>query len=112
MLPMYSFLLSCMGKLSVVVSFLKLRFVMFLFRPLLRGEEQIFKWVFFVQSILADRCIHRGELRLVSLESLYNVEYGIKKMFLIFVFTGRYRGLNCRENRVNSIDFIHFLRNF
>ena len=32
---------------------------------------------FFVQSILADRYIHRSELRLVSLESLFSVEYGI-----------------------------------
>ena len=41
---------------------------------------------FFVQSILADRYIHRRELRLVSLESLSSVEYGIKKILLIFVF--------------------------
>ena len=61
---------------------------------------------FFVQS-LADRYIHRRELRLVSLESLSNVEYGIKKIFLFSFLTGRYRGLNFRENRVNSVDFIH-----
>ena len=41
---------------------------------------------FFVQSILADRYIHRRELRMVSLESLASVEYGIKKIFLIFGF--------------------------
>ena len=41
---------------------------------------------FFVQSILADRYIHRRELRLVSLESSSSVEYEIKKIFLIFVF--------------------------
>ena len=41
---------------------------------------------FFVQSILADRYIHRRELRLVALESLSGVEYGIKNIFLIFVF--------------------------
>ena len=36
---------------------------------------------FFVQSILADRYIHRRGLRLVSLESLSSVEYGIKIIF-------------------------------
>ena len=42
---------------------------------------------FFVQSILADRyIIHRTELRLVSLVNSSSVEYGIKKIFLIFVF--------------------------
>ena len=40
---------------------------------------------FFVQSILADRYIHRRELRLVSSESFFGVKYGIKKIFLIFV---------------------------
>ena len=41
---------------------------------------------FFVQWIFADRYIHRRELRVVSLESSSSVEYGIKKIFLIFVF--------------------------
>ena len=41
---------------------------------------------FLVHTILADRYIHRRELRQVSLESLSSVEYGIKKSFLIFVF--------------------------
>ena len=54
--------------------------------PLEGGRNYILKWVFFVQSILADRYIHRRELRLVSLESLSSVEHGIKKIFLIFVF--------------------------
>ena len=48
------------------------------------GRNYILKWIFFVQSILAGRYIHRRELRLVSLESLSSVEYGIKKIFLIF----------------------------
>ena len=48
--------------------------------------EDLSCYIFFVQSILADRYIHRRELRLVSLESLSSVEYGIKKTFLIFVF--------------------------
>ena len=71
------------------------------------GRNYILKWVFFVQSTLADRYIHRRELRLVSVESLSSVEYGIKKIFLFSFLTGRYRGLNFRENRVNSVDFIH-----
>ena len=56
----------------------------FLFRPLLRRELYILKWVFFVQTIMADRYIHRTELRLVSLESLSKVEHGIF-FFSIFV---------------------------
>ena len=50
------------------------------------GEELYTHEFFFVQSILVDRYIHRRELRLVSLESLSSVEYGIKKIFLISVF--------------------------
>ena len=76
------------------------------------GRNYIFKWVFFVQSILADRYIHRRELRLVSLESLSSVENGTKKIFLFLFLTGRYRGLNFRENRVNSVDFIHIFSEF
>ena len=58
---------------------------MLVFRPLLRGKELYTQTVFF-QSILADRYIHRRELRLVSFENLSSVEYGIEKIFLIFVF--------------------------
>ena len=76
------------------------------------GRNYILKQVFFVQSILADRYIHRRELRLASLESLSSVEYRIKKIFWFSSLTGRYRGLNFRENRVNSVDFIHIFRNF
>ena len=47
------------------------------------GRNYILKRFFFVQSILADRYIHRRELRQVSLESLSRVEYGIKKIFNI-----------------------------
>ena len=56
--------------------------------PLEGGEELYTQlgFFFFVQSILADRYIHRREMRLVSLESLSSVECGIKKIFLIFVF--------------------------
>ena len=66
----------------------------------------------FVQSILADRYIHHRELRLVSLKSFSSVEYGIKKIFWFSFLTGRYRGLNFRENRVNSVDFIHLFSEF
>ena len=54
--------------------------------PLEGGGTIYSNGFFFVQSILADRYIHRREMRLVSLESLSSVEYGIKKVFLIFVF--------------------------
>ena len=47
----------------------------------LEGEGTIHSNGFFVQSILADRYIHRRELRLVSLESLSSVEYGIETFF-------------------------------
>ena len=86
----------------------------FLFRPLLRGGGGTIysNGFFFVQSILADRYIHCRKLRLVSLESLSSVEYGIKKIFLFSFLTRRYRDLNFRENRVNSVDFIHLFSEF
>ena len=40
---------------------------------------------FFVQSILADRYIHRREMLLVSLKISFSVEFEIKKIFLNFV---------------------------
>ena len=54
---------------------------------------------FSFQSILADRYIHRRELRLVSIVSLSSAEYVIKKIFLIFVFY--------REISRFKLDFIH-----
>ena len=70
------------------------------------GGNCILKWVFFVQSIFADQYVHRRELRLVSLESSSNVEHGIEKIFLIFVF---YRELSRFKllKKVNSRCFIH-----
>ena len=50
------------------------------------GGGTIYSNGFFFQTILADRYIHRRELRLVSLETSSSVEYGIKKIFSIFVF--------------------------
>ena len=81
---------------------------------LLRGEELYAQTgFFFVQSILVGRYIHRRELRLVSLESLSSVEYGIKKYLISFrFFTRSYWGLNFWENRVNSVDFIHIFRSY
>ena len=46
----------------------------------------ILKWNFFVRTILADRFIHRTEMRVVSLKSLSSVEFKTKKIFLNFVF--------------------------
>ena len=54
--------------------------------PLEGGGTIYSNGFFFVQSIFADRYIHRRELRLVSLESSSSVEYGIEKIFSIFVF--------------------------
>ena len=54
--------------------------------PLEGGGTIYSNGFFFVQPILADRYIHRRELRLISLESLSSVEIGIKKLFSIFVF--------------------------
>ena len=50
------------------------------------GRNYILKWVFFVQSILADRYIHRREMWVVSLKSWSSIEFKIKKIFLIFFF--------------------------
>ena len=61
---------------------------------------------------MADRYIHRRELKLVSLESLSSVEYEIKKIFLIFVFDREISRFNFRESRVNSVDFIHLFSEF
>ena len=61
---------------------------MSLFVLSLEGGDYILKWVFFVQTIFADRYIHRRELRLVSLESSSSVKYEIKKILFIFVFYG------------------------
>ena len=73
----------------------------------LEGEGTIYSnGFFFVQSILADRYIHRRELRLVSLESLSRVEYGIKKIFLIFIFNRELSRFKFRENSVNSVEIL------
>ena len=59
-----------------------------MFRPPLYwgGRNCILNWVFFVQSILADRYVHRRELWAVSLKSPSSIKYGIEKIFSIFVF--------------------------
>ena len=50
------------------------------------GGGTIYSNGFFVQTILADRYINRRELRLVLLQSLSSVEYGITKNFVYFRF--------------------------
>ena len=58
------------------------------------GREELYTQLrFFVQSILADRYIHRRELRVVSIKSPSSVEYGIRKKIQFSSFTGSYRGL-------------------
>ena len=62
---------------------------------LTRGELYS-QLVSFVQSILADPNIRRRELRLI-IKKPCSVEYGIKKIFLTFIFYGelsrlKYRG--------------------
>ena len=81
-------ILQCLGGLFVLEISKTLLYckAISLFRPLLRSGGTIYSnGFFFVQTILADRYIHRGELRLVSLERVSSVEYGIKKI-LNFVF--------------------------
>ena len=60
--------------------------LLFVPTPLEGGGTIYSNGFFFVQSILADRYIHRREFRLVSLESLSSVEYGIKNYIFIFDF--------------------------
>ena len=91
--------------------------IIFCSDPSWGGRNYILKWGFFVQSIFADRYIHRRELRLVSLESSSNVEYGIKKIFLIFVFYRelsrfKLRGLKYSEFTLFYSHFPKFLPNF
>ena len=50
------------------------------------GRGTIYSNGFFVQTILADRYIHRRELWVVALESPSSGEYEIEKSFFILVF--------------------------
>ena len=75
------------------------------FRPFLRGEELYTQMVFFVQTILADRYIHRREMWVASLKSWSSVEFKIKKMFLIFVF---FEELSSIEVLCEQGIFVHF----
>ena len=63
---------------------------------------------FFVQSILADRYIHRRELRLVSLESLSCVEYGIKKIKFIKIFQNNVVDFKFKDQNILSAISIEF----
>ena len=57
-----------------------------LFRPHLWGEKLYTQMCFFVQTILADRYIHRREVRVASLKNSSSVKFEIKKIFSNFVF--------------------------
>ena len=76
-------------RLFIILRDIFVTSLVYLFRPFLRGEEVYTQMGFFVQTIFADRYIHRRELRLVLLGSSSSVEYGIKKIFTIFkkIFT-------------------------
>ena len=50
------------------------------------GGRTIYSNVFFVQTILADRYIHRREILVVSLKSSSSVEIEIKKIFVFRFF--------------------------
>ena len=66
--------------------------------PICGGRIYILKWVFFVQSILADRYIHRREIRVVSFINSTSVEFEIK-FFSEFLYLSRsYRGLKFHVN--------------
>ena len=55
--------------------------------PTLVGREELYTQLgFFVQSILADRYVHRRELWVVSLESTYIQKHRNKKHFRISFF--------------------------
>ena len=64
----------------------KLKTLSYCSDPSWGGRNYILKWLFFVQTNLTDRYIHRTELWVVSLKSPSSVEYVMKKIFLIFVF--------------------------
>ena len=96
--------------LSTILKFLRHRTNLFnglLFRPLLRGGGggggTIYSNGCFFVQIFADRYIYRRELRMVSLESSSSVEFGIKKIFIIFVF---YRELS-RFKLLRKVEWIH-----
>ena len=58
----------------------------FVLTPLV-GRGTIYSNGFFVQTILADRYIHRREMWVVSLKSWPRVEFEIKKIFFNFVLS-------------------------
>ena len=58
------------------------------------------------------RSIYSSRVETGITRKLVQRRIGIKKIFWFSFLTGRYRGLNFRENRVNSIDFIHLFSEF
>ena len=88
-------------------------FCSLLFRSHLWGGNYILKWIFFVQTILADRYMHRREMWVVSWKSSSSVEFRIKKIFLNFVFfeeLSRFKVL-C-DDVMFGHDFVHFRSNW
>ena len=79
-----------------------------LFRPHLWGEELYTQMVFFVQSILADRYIHRREMWVVSLKSSSSVEFETKKIFLNFIFFEELSRIEFCDNGIISIILLTF----
>ena len=111
----YSFLCTISGLVSLYVSnFLMSQWFVtinaslksiFVPTATLVGREELYtQLVFFVQTILADRYIHRRELWVVSLKSSSSVEHGIKKIFSVFVFYSKF----CEHSTV----FVHNFSNF
>ena len=68
----------------------------------LEGGGTIYSNGFFCSVNFRDRYIHRRELRLVSSESSSSVEYGIKKIFLIFGFYRELSRFKLLRKLVNS----------
>ena len=71
------------------VAYMNLQPKISIFVPIpLVGGGSIYSNGFFVQTILADRCIHRREMPVVSLKSSSSVKFEIKDFFEFRIFRG------------------------
>ena len=61
-------------------------------------------WVFFVQTILADRYIHLREIWVVSLKSSSSAEFETKKIFFSFFFFEEFSRI---EFLCEHVRFVH-----
>ena len=86
-------------------------FSFLLFRPLFRGGGTIYSNVFFC-SVNFGRSIYSSYRVETGIEARPALNMELKRFFYFPFFTGNYRGLKFLENRVISVDFFHFLRNF